>query len=118
MMVTPLGIALALLVVPVPASFVGVFYLMPFVAMFQGLTMPNLTSIVSAQADAASQGEMFGMNQSITSLAQALPPVIAGFISAFDARLPLLAGAGLTFAAWIVYVFIYRREPKGVFHEA
>ncbi|MCB0644955.1 MAG: MFS transporter, partial [Phaeodactylibacter sp.] len=88
------------------------FILNPLVAIAQGITAPNMTAVVSGQAGAERQGEVLGINQSMQSLGQAVPPVIAGYIHALNEQFPLLAAAGLTFLGWIVYVFIFRQSKR------
>jgi DHA1 family tetracycline resistance protein-like MFS transporter len=51
-------------------------------AMFIGLIMANLTALISRQADQRQQGEVLGINASVQALAQAIPPVIAGYVAA------------------------------------
>ncbi|PTQ84021.1 DHA1 family tetracycline resistance protein-like MFS transporter [Trichococcus patagoniensis] len=87
-----------------------IYAIIPFIAVFQGLTQPNSTAIVSSMSDRSSQGEILGINQSIVSLAQALPPILAAFLTTININLPTLFAAGSTFAAWIVFVFVFKRS--------
>lgn len=84
------------------------FILNPFVATFQGITAPNLTSVVSGQVGRERQGEILGINQSMMSLGQAIPPVVAGYINAIDKNLPIIAAATLTIIGWAVYMSVFR----------
>ena len=81
-------------------------------AIFQGLTQPNQTSIVSSLASSQHQGEMLGIQQSITSLAFTVPPLIAGVLVSFDYRLPLIASALTIFLAWLNFFFRYKEPHK------
>ena len=87
-----------------------IYVIIPFIAIFQGLTQPNSTAIVSSMSDRSSQGEILGINQSIVSLAQALPPILAAFLTTININLPTLFAAGSTLAAWIVFVFVFKRS--------
>ncbi|HEX5351125.1 MAG TPA: MFS transporter [Trichococcus sp.] len=87
-----------------------IYVIIPFIAIFQGLTQPNSTAIVSSMSDRSSQGEILGINQSIVSLAQALPPILAAFLTTINMNLPTLFAAGSTLAAWIVFVFVFKRS--------
>ncbi|MBX2873829.1 MAG: MFS transporter [Saprospiraceae bacterium] len=107
--VTILGLSLALLVLLVPSEAVWFYILNPFVAIFQGTTSPNMTSLISSQAGPERQGEILGINQSMNSLGQMIPPLIAGYINAIDTSLPLIAAAGLTFLGWIIFMVLARR---------
>lgn len=84
------------------------FVLNPFVATFQGITAPNLTSTVSSQAGPERQGEILGINQSMQSLGQAIPPIIGGYLTGINNYLPLITAAGLTFLGWVVYLLAFR----------
>lgn len=107
--VTILGLSLALLVLLVPSEAIWFYILNPFVAIFQGTTSPNMTSLISSQAGPERQGEILGINQSMNSLGQMIPPLIAGYINAIDTSLPLIAAAGLTFLGWIIFMVLARR---------
>lgn len=87
-----------------------IYVIIPFIAIFQGLTQPNSTAIVSSMSDRSSQGEILGINQSIVSLAQALPPILAAFLTTININLPTLFAAGSTLVAWIVFVFVFKRS--------
>lgn len=88
------------------------FVLNPFVAIFQGITSPNLTSVVSNQAGKERQGEILGINQSMQSLGQAIPPIIAGYINAIDQSLPIITAAVLTFAGWALYMWVFKSGQR------
>lgn len=107
--VTIIGLSLSLLVLLVPSEALWFYLLNPFVAIFQGTTSPNLISLISSQAGAERQGEILGINQSMNSLGQMIPPLIAGYINAIDSSLPLVAAAGLTFLGWLVFMFLARK---------
>lgn len=85
------------------------YVIIPFQALAMGLTMANLTSIISRSADAQSQGRILGINASVQALAQALPPIIAGYVAAtYAPNTPILIGAVSVFVAWAILVFFTR----------
>lgn len=100
---TILGLSVSLLVLLVPSEAVWFYLLNPFVAIFQGTTSPNLISLISSQAGPERQGEILGINQSMNSLGQMLPPLIAGYINSIDSSLPILVAGGLTFLGWLLF---------------
>ncbi|OGJ78325.1 hypothetical protein A2412_04770 [Candidatus Peribacteria bacterium RIFOXYC1_FULL_58_8] len=110
-----LALALPLLLLPERAVFIYVVF--PFIAISNGLTHPNATAIISNLAGPESQGEILGINQSLQSLAMALPPLIAGFIATLHPSLPTIMGSGAIFLAWMLFVFVFRRKSARVFHE-
>ncbi len=104
-----LAFTLPLLLLPENAIYLLV--ILPFVAIFEGLIIPNSNSIISNLADEKSQGEIMGINQSIQSLGMAIPPIIAGFIVSVHQNLPILSGAAFTLVAWVVFVRYYKEKP-------
>ncbi|MBU3142665.1 MFS transporter [Clostridium sp. CF012] len=105
-----LALTFPLLLIPTKA--IWIYVLIPFIAIFQGLTQPNSTAIISNLADKDKQGEILGINQSILSLAQAIPPIIAGFITSISINLPTIFAAGSTLLAWIVFKLFFIKEQK------
>ncbi|MBL0308761.1 MAG: MFS transporter [Bacteroidetes bacterium] len=104
------GLSIAILVMLLPDHWWVLLLINPFIAIFQGLTQPNQTSIVSSLASSETQGEILGIQQSIASIAFTIPPLIAGVIVSFDFRLPIIASAFMTLLAWLN--FYYRFEPS------
>ena len=100
-----------------PSNSVYLYFIMPFIAIFQGLTFPNYTALVSGLSAKDSQGEILGINQSIQSIGMAIPPIIAGFIVSLHLYLPILVAGILTFIAWIVFVAFFRPKENELFHE-
>jgi len=87
------------------------FYLInPCIAIAQGLTSPNLTTVVSMQAGVERQGEVLGINQSMLSLGQIVPPLIAGYLNTISGNLPILVGSAVILAGWAVFVLVFRRQ--------
>lgn len=98
------GISLAFLLLLLPNKLLGIYLILPILALFQGLTQPNVTALISNNAKENSQGDILGVNQSINSLAQAIPPIISGFIFSINISLPILVGAGATLLAWMIFL--------------
>ncbi|PRR79819.1 MFS transporter [Clostridium vincentii] len=89
---------------------VWLYLIVPFIAIFQGLTQPNGTAIISNLVGSGRQGEILGINQSISSLAQAVPPIIAGFVTAVNINLPTWFAAISTLFAWLVFKGFFKGE--------
>lgn len=80
-------------------------------SMFIGLIMANLTGLISRQADERQQGEVLGIAASVQALAQAIPPVIAGYVAAILApETPILVASIIVFAAALTFFFT---GPRG-----
>lgn len=103
-----LGIVLPMLLVPTEPKYI--FFVLPFIAIFQGLTQPNITSVVSSQAGKDEQGQILGINQSIQSLGMAIPPIIASYITAININLPILTASLCIIMGWGVLIVFFRKK--------
>ena len=54
----------------------------PFFSFASGLTMANLSALLSRSAPPHLQGEILGINASVQALAQSIPAILSGFIAA------------------------------------
>lgn len=93
----------ALAAVLLPRSGAQMYFVNPFIALFQGLTSPNLTTVISSTARPQEQGEILGINQSMISVGQALPPIIAGYLNSVNGAYPMVAASLLTLVAWVAF---------------
>jgi DHA1 family tetracycline resistance protein-like MFS transporter len=103
-----LGIVLPLLLLPTEAKYI--FFVLPFIAIFQGLTQPNITSVVSSQAGKDEQGQILGINQSIQSLGMAVPPIVASYINLININLPILTASFCIILGWGVLIIFFRKK--------
>lgn len=110
------GLAIAIPSLILPQSANLIYYVNPFIAIFQGITNPNITNVISGLADKQSQGEILGISQSVQSLAMTLPPVIAGFLATFDVRLPLIMAGFMILVGWLIFVTQFKK-PTTKFSE-
>lgn len=102
--VSLLLMGLAVVGILVPDRSVLLYAILPLVSIGQGFSSPNLLSLISNKADSSMQGEILGINQSVNSFAQLLPPLIGGFIVALDIRAPLLVSGSFIVLAWLTFV--------------
>lgn len=77
----------------------------PLVAISQGLTMPNFSSLISSSAPPHMQGETLGIQQSVMSVGQFLPLILGGFAVAQLLSAPMLLGAASTVIAWGMFMW-------------
>ena len=103
-----LGVALAVVLLPTQSAWL--YVATPFVAIFQGIISPNMASVISAKAEPDRQGELLGINQSMQSLGEIIPPFIAGYLNSLNFNLPLLTAAAVTFVAWLLYMKTVREK--------
>lgn len=111
--VTILLLAISIPLVLIPESPMYLLWVNPLIAIFQGMTAPNLTTVVSAQANAQEQGEILGINQSMVSVGQLAPPLIAGYLNSIDGTFPIIAGGITVFLGWLAYISLHlKRVPR------
>ncbi len=111
-----LGLTMPFLLIPSKAIYL--YFILPFIAVFNGLTYPNSTAIISNLSSKESQGEILGINQSIQSLAQAIPPIIAGFIVTLNRSLPIIVSGIMILFAWGIFMLFFKAEKKEKFVDA
>ena len=105
-----LGVTIPLLVIP--SDKIYLYLIVPFIAIFQGLVQPSTLGIISNLSGVRTQGEILGINQSVNSLGQAIPPIIAGFVTSVNVNLPTLFAGGATLLAWLIFMSYYRKEEN------
>lgn len=105
--ISSFGLATSLLVLLVPDQAIWLYAVLPAVALFQGVVQPNSLSLISDLGHDDSQGEIMGINQSIQSLAQAVPPLIAGVIASFHPILPIVGGSIAVSLAGLVFLWAF-----------
>lgn len=105
-----LALALPMLLLPTESKYI--FFVLPFIAIFQGLTQPNITSVVSSQAGKDEQGQILGINQSIQSLGMAIPPIIASYINLVDINYPIATASVCIISGWGVLIIFFRNKKN------
>ncbi len=99
----------SLLAVLLPSKSSWLYLISPFIAIFQGIIMPNLATVVSSKAGEERQGEMLGINQSMQSLGEVIPPFIAGTLFAINYNIPFITASLLIFIGWAIFLRINRK---------
>jgi MFS transporter, DHA1 family, tetracycline resistance protein len=83
----------------------------PVLALFQGLSQANISSLMSRSAEPGRQGEVMGIYSSVSSLAQVPASALVGYITAsITSNTPLVVSAAMIVAAAMVFGFLFR--PK------
>ena len=94
-------VAAVMVMYPFLPNSTALFILVPFLAIPQGVSMANLTALISKSVSPAKQGAALGINGSVIALAQGVIPLIAGVGSGFvGIKLPFIAGSVLVILAW------------------
>jgi DHA1 family tetracycline resistance protein-like MFS transporter len=97
-----------------PAHHKWLYALLPLLTIFQGLTFPNLLAMLSNNSADDVQGEVIGINQSIQSLATAIPPLAGGFLMTLSPKAPMLLGCYCALIGWMIYLVYYFRNQVSV----
>jgi len=88
----------------------------PLLAIPQGLSFPSSLTLISDSVNEKMQGEIIGINQSVSSIAQGFPPLIWAFMllyienERFIVRFPIIAGGAACLLAWVIYGTLYKRS--------
>ena len=106
--VTIFTLGVFVLTVIFPENITWEYALAPFIALSQGISAPNLISVISNQASPSQQGQILGINQSMQSFGAALPPIIGGYLTAMSSLYPLIAAGGIILLSWVVFVVFFR----------
>lgn len=103
-----LGIAVYLFLLP--SSWLTLLFIAPLIAIFNGLSHSNLSGLLSRITDDKMQGEVMGVNTSVQSLAQSIPPLLAGYIAAtFSSNTPILISSVLIVLGGVCFIIFYTK---------
>jgi DHA1 family tetracycline resistance protein-like MFS transporter len=115
--VSSLLLGCTLFILLIPGSWQALYVVVPFIAIFQGLTQPNATTIVSSLSDEASQGEIMGIFQSVQALGMMIPPLISGIVANVHLSIPIIAAGAFTIVGWLIFVVTIGGAVTAEFHE-
>jgi DHA1 family tetracycline resistance protein-like MFS transporter len=102
----------------IPTQIFWIYLIIPFFALSNGLIQPNINAVISNSADAASQGEILGTNQSVQSLGQAIPPIVSGYVAgSLSLSTPIFLAGGMTMAALLFFQKFYKEKATEILHE-
>ncbi|HSA84057.1 MAG TPA: MFS transporter [Patescibacteria group bacterium] len=108
--ISMLSVGTAVALYPFMGTVALVYLILPFIAIPQGLTMANMTALISKNVDPNKQGAALGINGSLIALAGGIIPLTAGGGAALlGIKAPFIAGGLLIFAAWSA--LFLRRNP-------
>lgn len=102
--ITLLGCSVFLLAYFLPNKSWELFLIPPFFSLMTGLTIANISALISSKVDAKVQGEVLGISTSVVALAQSIPPVIAGFSAVlFSPLTPIYIASLFVFVGWLLF---------------
>ncbi len=109
--VSIIAMSAAVLAYFLPTAPWQLLFVTPFFAIFNGLTHSNLTGLISRSVGPEVQGEILGVNISIQSLANTVPPILSGFVAAsFHPYTSVVVSAVIIFFAGIAFLFFHRPD--------
>lgn len=94
----------------IPKSIIGIYFIIPIMALFNGISMPNVSALISNSAGKDEQGSIFGVNQSLQAVAQIIPGLLSGVLVSISFTFPFIVASVLTFIAWLVLVFMIKKN--------
>ena len=93
----------------VPATSTGLLFIVPAFAIFNGLSQAAIPALVSRSVGYAEQGEILGVSASVQALAQAIPPMLSGYIAAsLSPSAPIVVSGIVIILGGLVFNSFYR----------
>lgn len=114
--VSLIGNGIALFAQILPHNTAQLLMTAPLIAIFNGLTMANVSALVSLSADKKIQGEVLGIEASVQALAQSIPAVVAGYIATLGVNVPIYVGGTIVIIGGIMFNFWYK-PSKHILHQ-
>ncbi len=109
--VTLIFLAVTIACYPFVPSVFWLFALVPFLSIPNGLSMANMTALISKSVSPDKQGAALGINGSLGALSQGCVPLLAGFGSGFlGLSTPFVFGGFLVFLAWGTLLFTHLKK--------
>src|SRR5260221_960590 len=103
--VSLLGVSIVMFVYLAVPSPIWLLLIPPLSSTFNGLSLANMSGLLSRSVAPQGQAEVFGIGSSIQALANALPPLLGGFVAAsFAPQAPVLAASLTMFVAWLAFL--------------
>lgn len=94
-----------------PNTVLGLYIITPFLAIANGLNFVNITALISKSAEADIQGEVLGINSSVSALAMMIPPILSGYIAAgLRPETPIFVSSAIILLSAIVFWAFFK--PK------
>jgi MFS transporter, DHA1 family, tetracycline resistance protein len=103
------GFIIAFLLIPTDARFL--LLVAPLFSIAVGFSQANITSLVSNTGQNEKQGEVIGIHSGIQALAQAIPPILSGFIAySLNIAAPIVISSLVMMISGIIFVTFYKKN--------
>lgn len=84
--------------------------IVPLASIPNGIQQANFTSFLTKKTEEKVRGEILGINSSVNSLGQSLPPLFSGAIAAFTASfVPIVLASLIVLSAGFVFIYKIKR---------
>ncbi|HEX7514103.1 MAG TPA: MFS transporter [archaeon] len=94
-----------------PTVWWQLLFVVPFFGIPNGLSQAFLPTIISKSAEQSKQGEILGINASVSALAQSIPPIVAGYLAAqIVATAPIYVASLFIVLSGEVFWLFYKRK--------
>jgi len=113
-----LGLAIALVATFIPNNTTQLLLITPLIPLSVGLSIANVTALVSRSAPADIQGEVLGINASVQALAQTIPAALVGFLAGINRNVPVIAASITVFMAWVIFWLVYKPTKGTTGHDS
>lgn len=107
-----LGMAITIILSTLPQRVLTMYAVMPFLALFYGLSQANMAALLSNTAGHKIQGQAFGINQAIQSFVEGITPITTALLLVFDIFVPTILAASATFFCWIIFMIYFFRKQS------
>jgi DHA1 family tetracycline resistance protein-like MFS transporter len=79
------------------------YFIPPFLALFIAITKSFSMALITRITHDDKRGVVMGVNSSVNALANSLPPIVAGYLAATGAMLPVIIGGIIIIAGGILF---------------
>lgn len=92
----------------IPASHTYlVYWIPPFMAAFNALTMSFNASLVTRVTAVNMRGEALGINSSVMAIAQVFPAILSGYVASIESSLPIMVGSLTVYIGGILFWLLF-----------
>ncbi|HSW36770.1 MAG TPA: MFS transporter [Candidatus Saccharimonadales bacterium] len=112
-----LGLSVALVAIFIPNNTTQLLLVAPLIPICVGLSIANITALVSRSAAANIQGEVLGINASVQALAQSIPAALTGYLGGISRNVPIIAASITVAVGGLLFWLLYRPSRQTMAHD-
>ncbi len=111
------GLALSIPLTFIPHNTTQLLLITPLIPIFVGMSIANVTALVSHSAPDNIQGEVLGINASVQALAQTIPAALTGYLAGISQNTPIITGAITVGIGSLIFWLIYKPSQHTAIHD-